>query len=97
VSGQHLPDELAAYLAARDRQRNEQVTEALAALTPTQRSLIKEAAVMGYVRGMQAPPRPILPDSLILWDVVAACLALPHLYPTIAALAHPGDQPKDTT
>lgn len=83
--------DLRSYLAARDRHRNEQVTEALEALTPTQLSLIKEAAVMGYVQGKQAPPGPIPPDTIILHGVIAACLALPDLYPAISAAARDMD------
>lgn len=81
------------YIAERDRQRHEQVTAALDTLTPTQRAVIKAAAVMGYVQGTQAPPgEAIPPDSVILHRVIAACLAMSDLYPAIAALDQPGDQ-----
>jgi hypothetical protein len=88
-----LPDGLADYLAARDRERSEQVTEALESLTPDQRAVIKAAAVMGYVQGKQAPPgAAIPPDSVILHGVIAACLAMHDLYPAIAALGQSDDQ-----
>lgn len=82
-----IPENLAGYLAARDRERAQQVGEALGALTPREQALVKEAAVMGYVQGALAAgavhPQ-IPPDSAVLTEVVGACLAMPDLYPTLA-------------
>lgn len=83
----NIPEGLVAYVAARDRERAQQVSEALAALTPRERALVKEVAVMGYVRGALAAgaiDAKIPPDSAVLADVVGACLAMPDLYPTLA-------------
>jgi hypothetical protein len=85
-----IPEELITYLAARDREREARVTAALEAHTPAELTLIKEAAVMGYVQGRQAGrDSEIPPDSAVLRSVVAACLAMPDLYPAIART--PGD------
>jgi hypothetical protein len=75
------------YLAARDQQRAEAVESVLAGLTPRERLLVKEAAVMGFVRGTihggghSAPPAPA--DSRIVVEVVNACLSMPDIYPTL--------------
>ncbi len=85
-----IPEGLAAYLAARDRLRARQVSDALAALTPREQALVREAAVMGYVQGAfdtGAIGAKIPADSKILAAVIAACLAAPDLYPAIAAQA----------
>lgn len=98
-----IPEEIVTYLAARDRERGQRIDEALAALTPRERQLVKEAAVMGYVRGKLAPrDLQIPPDTAVLRDVVAACLAMPDLYPTIARgpeviITDTEETPMDTT
>jgi len=78
---------VASYLAGRDQQHAQEIEDALAALTPREQALVKEAAVMGYVRGHLAagtgPPR-IPADSAVLAEVIGACLATPDLYPNIA-------------
>lgn len=78
-----IPEELRTYIAARDRERSERVLAALEALTPRERLLIKEAAVMGYVQGVMAPDSAIPTDSIILRNVVAGCLDASDLYPVI--------------
>lgn len=85
-AGQDVPDELIAYLAARHRDRAQQVIEALAALTPREQALVKEAAVMGYVHGAfdtGAIGAKIPADSRIVAAVITACLAAPDLYPNL--------------
>ena len=43
-----------------------------------------DAAVMGYVRGSMHPRGEEIPlNADILADVINACFAFPHLYPTI--------------
>lgn len=85
VSGP-IPEYLITYLATRDAQRAEAVTAFLASLTDRERALIKDAAVMGYVRGMTHPKGERIPrDGQILAGVVGACLALPDLYPAVCA------------
>lgn len=80
-----IPDFMRHYLAKRDEQRAEDVRRILASLTPRERSLVKDAAVIGYVRGTMAAEGERVPkDSAILAEVVDACLAAPDLYPALA-------------
>jgi hypothetical protein len=83
-----IPDSLMRYFAARDAQRDNQVTRALEGLSDRERALVREAAVMGYVLGAQdAAPSPDIPkDSAVVWRVIDACRAHADLYPTLAAL-----------
>jgi len=87
-----ISNALLGYLAKRETERADHVNRALAALSDREKLLVKEAAVMGYVRGaMAANPgkRTGIPaDSAIMWEVVDACQAIPDLYPTISALAN---------
>ncbi|MFD0509417.1 hypothetical protein ACFQ0G_53925 [Streptomyces chiangmaiensis] len=58
----------------------------LESLTERELRLVKDAAVMGYVRGkMSSRTEPIRKDSAILGEVIDACLAAPDLYPAINA------------
>jgi hypothetical protein len=86
-----IPDGLARYFALRQQQRDAEVNQVLARMTERERRLVREAAVMGYVRGALAaaggrPAPPIPPDSAVVADVVSACLTMSDLYPVIAAL-----------
>lgn len=86
-----LPDFLITYLEQRDAARADDVTAVLAALTDRERALVKDAAVMGYVRGTMAPKgEPIPKDRAILAEVIDACLAFPDLYPAVCADPDPG-------
>lgn len=93
-----LPEHLLAYLASRDGHRAGQVDRTLANLTARERLLVREAAVMGYVTGVQAGPgRELIPkDSQIVAEVVSACLTMPDLYPLLNAVAV-GGAPKVRT
>lgn len=80
-----IPDGLIDYLAAHDHTRNQEIDTALNTLTPREQALVREAAVMGYVQGTTSAPDENYPrDTVVLRLVVAACLAMPDLYPTIA-------------
>lgn len=71
-----------------DRVRVTVEGDALIALTPRERSVTKEAAVMGYFRGtLAARGEAIPPDTAILREVIACCLDHPDLYPAITAAA----------
>ena len=88
-----FPPELLDYFAARQRQRGERINRVLATLRPFERRVLREAAVMGYVRGAMAgraratlgKPRDgdIPTDADILADVIGACMDMD--YPYIAA------------
>lgn len=85
-----LPDWLPGYLAERDRERQQQRAEAFARFTPREQRLIREAAVMGFVRGsMYCASRhdeePEIPrDVWIVEQVLAGCLSFDDIYPLIA-------------
>ena len=81
-----LPDPLIAYLAARDAARADAVAAFLASLTPRERGLFHDAAVMGYVQGLMRDRAEGCPkDSVVMSLVADACFAFPDLYPTVNA------------
>lgn len=85
-----VPEALLAYFAQRETARAEAVTAFLAKLTERERRLMREAAVMGYVRGRMHPDsEPHPKDAAVLTEVIDACLAFPDLYPVIAFIADP--------
>lgn len=83
-----IPDSLVQYIADRDRQRADAVRQRLDELSPRERKLIREAAVMGYVQGIRAVPggwqQTIPGDANIVHTVVAACQSFNDLYPMLA-------------
>lgn len=92
-----LPPGFDAYLAARAQQREERFNEQWDSLTAREQSLVREAAVMGFVRGSmygQVHPRHLgedeqFPrDSEILRDVVSGCEAYGDIYPVISHLGN---------
>ncbi|NUH35296.1 hypothetical protein HUF15_00680 [Streptomyces samsunensis] len=92
-----LPPSLIAYLAQRDAQRADAVRTVLASLTDRERALIKDAAVMGYVRGTMHPKGERVPkDGEILAEAIDACIAFPDLYPAINAVSQQGIVPSAT-
>lgn len=85
-----VPEALLAYFAQREADRAEAVTAFLDKLTERERRLMREAAVMGYVRGRMHPEGAEHPkDAAVLAEVVDACLAFPDLYPVIDFIANP--------
>lgn len=75
------------YIASRDAQRADAVDAFLAALTNREQTLMRDAAVMGYVHGRQHPRDADHPkDSAVLRLVIDACLTFPDLYPATAAV-----------
>lgn len=83
-----IPEPLLAYFAQREAARADVVLTFLASLTERERRLMREAAVMGFVRGRMHPDSEAHPkDSAVLAEVIDACLALPDLYPVINHIA----------
>jgi hypothetical protein len=83
-----ISESIIRYMAARDAQRGERVNRALNSLSARERALVREAAVMGYVRGAMAHAQKVAvpKDSAVVWEVVDACRAFPDLYPLISSL-----------
>ena len=85
-----LPAALVTYLVNRDTARANAVRAFLDDLTDRERGLIRDAAVMGYVRGRMHPTdEPHPKDShvmqAVLAEVIDACLAMSDLYPAVNA------------
>lgn len=92
-----LPDFLISYLEQRDNARAEAINAFLATTTDRERALMKEAAVMGYVRGRMHPDSEKHPkDSAVFVEVLDAALAIPDLYPTINAHLADDEEPAAT-
>ncbi len=83
-------ERLVEYFRIRERQRATDVDTVLNGLTDREHALVREAAVMGYVRGRMAgdlprtDERPFPSDTAILAEVIGGCLDIPDQYPTIA-------------
>jgi hypothetical protein len=84
-----------AYFEQRERERRAAINRALATLRPFERRLVREAAVMGYVRGVMVgrsratlgEPRDgdVPSDPDILADVIGACIDMDYPYLQAAA------------
>lgn len=78
---------LARYLTVRARQRSDEAELVLTGMTKREIRLVREAAVMGFVRGGMGVQhdgdgaRVIPKDSAILVEVITACLGMVDLYP----------------
>lgn len=89
-----VQQQLATYLAARDRQRTEAVNRALATLKPFERRILWEAAVMGYVRGTiagrsratlgESRDGDIPGDAAIIYEIISCCASMAEIYPYLA-------------
>lgn len=81
-------DRLIRYFELRERHRADEIATVLNGLTGREQALIREAAVMGFVRGAifasggRATPK-VPRDSRIVAEVVGACLSMPKTYPTL--------------
>lgn len=80
------------YLAGRADQRVREATVMFNNLTEREQQLVRQAAVMGWVQGVNAVPggedrRACIPrDNEILTTVLIECRNMGHIYPTLAAL-----------
>lgn len=81
-------DRLIRYFEIRERHRADEIAAVLNGLTAREQALVREAAVMGFVRGAMfgagGQKTPEIPrDSRIVAEVVGAVLSFPNLYPTL--------------
>lgn len=84
-----VPPILAQYILSQDRRRADRVGRVYSSLPPNIRQLVKDVAVMGYVRGLAAGRNgdynlPL--DSVVVAEVIDACLTFPDLYPAVSAI-----------
>lgn len=81
--------EILRNLAAQDAARDRRVAAAWNSLTDREKRLVKESAVMGYVRGAQdhgPDGAQIPPDSHIVHGVIAYCQSNSTRFPFIGNL-----------
>lgn len=85
-----IPENLLTYMREREKARMDEFTALMESLSPREQSLIREAAVMGFVHGTMAAggiPREHFPkDSEITQRVVEGCRSMSDLYPTIGEM-----------
>lgn len=88
--------QLAACSETRARQREQDIDDHLATLTPRERSLIRDAAVMGYVLGrMGERAQADFPkDTPIFRGVVYAALREDTNYAVLRGVAHQYTEPE---
>lgn len=87
---------LADYIRKQAQRHARQVDDALSALTVREMKLVKEAAVMGFVQGRVSQQGETVPkDSVIVYQVIGACLHNPDIYPTIAGRKETDGQEPD--
>jgi hypothetical protein len=88
-----MSEDLMRYLVSREQQRADAVAAVLGRMTEREQRLVREVAVMGYVRGrMSMPgalvnPPPMPSDTAVTREVVDAALAMPDLYPVLNWIA----------
>lgn len=93
-----LSPEIVEILGVRARLRQDKRIEALARFTPREQRLIREASVMGFVRGVRyegyrRDDEPEIPrDGWIVEQVLGGCLSFEDLYPLIALGEMPGER-----
>jgi hypothetical protein len=92
-----LPPGMLAYFETRAQQREQDIDEHLAQFTPRERSLIRDAAVMGYVQGrMDERARIEMPrDTPIMRGVVYAALRDSEGYAVLRGVAHHYTEPEN--
>lgn len=85
-----IPEDVLTYLQKREKARQDEYAQLMGTMTPKEQSLVREAAVMGFVQGAMAAgglPREQFPsDTEITQRVVESCQSFPDLYTTISGL-----------
>ncbi|MFD3531974.1 hypothetical protein [Streptomyces sp. NPDC058664] len=90
-----IPPQMLDYFATRERQRNEDIDERLSQFTRREWSLMREAAVMGYVQGtMHLKGEPHPKDTPVFRGVVYACMTQSDLYPVISGRVDQYSEPE---
>jgi hypothetical protein len=83
-----LPEALVDYFAKRRADRAQVVDDFLAKLTPREKALITQAAVMGWVQGVRHHDAERIPKNTpLLAHVIDACFSFPDLYPAVTVFA----------
>ncbi|MGW4505741.1 hypothetical protein ACWENO_13985 [Streptomyces sp. NPDC004436] len=90
-----LDAQLAAYFEVRARQREQEIDDRLADLTPRERSLVRDAAVMGYTLGrMDERAKVDFPkDTPIFRGVVLAALRDDEHFHVLRGACHEYTEP----
>jgi hypothetical protein len=81
-----LDAQIAETILDGERRRHDRVTRVLAAMTDREQALVCEVAVMANVRATRHGTE-IPRDSVVVYNTIAACLAMPDLYPALARIA----------
>jgi hypothetical protein len=88
VTADGLLDRLMLVVAERQQERDRRTAGLWYALTPRERALVREAAVMGFVHGAMSkpgpPPDPFPGDMAIVSTVIEGAAWLADRYPTLA-------------
>jgi hypothetical protein len=86
-----IPPSIVAYLAEREQMRTDRLNATIHAMTQREARLVKESAVMAYVRGANfgRASGKIPNDLAIVGEVIDACLSMPDLYPVMNSLTSP--------
>jgi hypothetical protein len=80
------------YFEKRQQMHADERAAVLRGLTKREQQLIREAAVMGYVRGTMAHSKEIPADSEVLALVIDCCLNFPDLYPAMKRARRRGER-----
>lgn len=93
-----LPPQIAAYFATRAQQREQEIDDRIAELTPRERSLVRDAAVMGYVQGrMDESAKVDFPkDTPIFRGVVLAAIRDDQNFHVLRGAVHQYTEPEGT-
>jgi hypothetical protein len=83
--------QILAYFGKRQQMRAGDRAAVLRGLTKREQQLVREAAVMGYVRGVMAHSKEIPADSDVLALVIDCCLHFPDLYPAMKRARRRGE------
>lgn len=86
-----IPESILRYLESQEQGRVETANDAMKQLTDRERHVLREAAVMGWVRGAMSAgggSESIPKDIAILVEVINCCRSNADLYPKIAAAAN---------